>query len=209
MCLLDMSAWVKEFMGVLAMIGGVTISVNAFSASVPSTAMIVETEPAEAAAEMGMPIGINIKPLSYNHDIGIQPFNAVELRADGSVRMYIDASGINYVYVPENDEGVLSDNQKALNALLKQQGDYSAINEVRLCDSYSTYSAGNKTVASKPGEVHYLQYDETTGITYFKQATIADDGSVTVTTISGGGVSEDYVNTAIANAITTTLNTAV
>lgn len=28
-------------------------------------------------------------------------------------------------------------------------------------------------------------------------------------TISGGGVSEDYVNTAIANAITTTLNTAV
>lgn len=183
MCLLDMSAWIKEMMGAFAMIEGVSISFDAFSVSIPSTAMIIETEPAEMAAEMGMPAGINIKPLSHNDDIGIQPFNAVELRADGSVRMYTDAYEIDYVYVPKNDEGVLSDNQKATNALWKQQGDYSAINEVRLCDSYSSYSEGNKIVSSNPGEVHYLQYDKTTGITYFKQATIADDGSVTVSVL--------------------------
>ena len=183
MCLLDMSAWVKEMMGAFAMIEGVTISFNAFSMSCPSTAMIIETEPAEMAAEMGMPTGINIKPLSNNYDMGISPFTTVELRADGTVRMYIDASGIDYVYVPENDEGVLSDNQKATNALWKQQGLSNTIKEVRLCSSTSNYSEGNKIVASKYGEVHYLQYDKTTGITYLKQATIADDGSVTVTTL--------------------------
>lgn len=183
MCLLDMSAWIKEMMGAFAMIEGVTISFNALSASVPSAAMIIETEPAEMPAEMAIPTGINIKPLSHNDDIGIHPFTAVELRADGSVRMYVEAYDIDYVYVPKNDEGVLSDNQKSINALWKQQGDYSAINEVRLCDSYSNYSEGNKIVSSNPGEVHYLQYDKTTGITYFKQAIIADDGSTTVTTI--------------------------
>lgn len=186
MCLLDGSAWLKEMMVAFAMTEGAALSFNAFSLSTPSAAMIIETEPAEMAAEMAIPAGLNIKPLSHNDINGISPFTAVELRADGTVRMYIDAYDIDYVYVPENDEGVLSDNQKAINALWKQQGDYSAINEVRLCDSYSTYSAGNKTVASKHGEVHYLQYlqyDKTTGITYFKQATIADDGSVTVTTL--------------------------
>lgn len=182
MCLLDTSAWAKEFMGAFAMIEGVTISFNAFSLSTPSAAMIIETEPAEMAAEMAIPAGLNIKPLSHNDINGISPFTAVELRADGTVRMYIDAYDIDYVYVPENDEGVLSDNQKALNALWKQQGSYK-INEVLLCDSNSNYSHGKTIVASKHGEVHYLQYDETTGITSFKQATIADDGSVTVTVL--------------------------
>lgn len=183
MCLLDMSAWAKEMMGAIAMTEGVTISFNAFSISTPSMAMIIETEPAEMAAEMDMPTGIHIKPLSRNHDIGIYPFTAVELRADGTVRMYIDAYDIDYIYVPQNDEGVLSDNQKATNALWKQQGDYSAINEVKLCYSNSDYYEGPKVVSSQSGEVHYLQYDKTTGITYLKQAKIADDGSATVTTI--------------------------
>lgn len=184
MCLLDMSAWVKEMMGAFAMMEGVAISFNAFSMSIPSTAMIIETEPAEMAAEMDMPTGVIIMPLSNgSNGIGIQPFNAVELRADGSVRMYIDAANIDYVYVPKDDKGVLSDNQKATNALWKQQGLSNTIKEVRLCDSYSNYSEGNKIVTSQYGEVHYLQYDKTTGITSFKQATIADDGSVTVTVL--------------------------
>lgn len=186
MCLLDMSAWVKEMMGAIAMTEGVTISFNAFSASVPSTAMIIEAEPAEMAAEMDMPTGINIKPLSRNHDIGIYPFTAVELRADGTVRMYIDAYDIDYVYVPENDESVLSDNQKAINALWKQQGLVETITEVRMCFSATgsdSYSSGPRAVYVQNGEVHYLQYDKTTGITYFKQAVIADDGSATVTTL--------------------------
>ena len=73
------------------------------------------------AAEMAMPTGV-IMPLSNGSNmIGIQPFNAVELRADGSVRMYIDAN-IDYVYVPSNDEAVLSDNQKVSNALWKERG---------------------------------------------------------------------------------------
>ena len=187
MCLLDMSAFVKEMMVAFAMIEGAAISFNAFSASVPSTAIIIETDPAEMAAEMAMPTGVIIMPLSNGSNmIGIQPFNAVELRADGSVRMYIDASGINYLYVPENDEGVLSDNQKATNALWKQQGITDTITEVRMCYSATgsdSYSPGPRALYVQTGEVHYLQYDKTTGITYFKQATIADDGSVTVTTL--------------------------
>lgn len=45
-----------------------------------------------------------------------------------------------------------------------------------------------------------------TNIKTINGASILGSGNIT---ISGGGVSEDYVNTAIANAITTTLNTAV
>lgn len=183
MCLLDGSAWLKEMMVAFAMTEGAALSFNAFSLSTPSAAMIIETEPAEMAAEMAIPAGLNIKPLSHNDINGISPFTAVELRADGTVRMYIDAYDIDYVYVPENDEGVLSDNQKATNALWKQQGLPNTIKEVRLCSSTSNYSEGNKIVASKYGEVHYLQYDKTTGVTSFKQATIADDGSATVTTL--------------------------
>lgn len=186
MCLLDMSAWVKEMMVAFAMIEGIAISFDAFSVSMPSSAMIIEIEPAEMAAEMAIPIGINIKPLSYNQDIGIHPFTAVELRADGSLRMYIDAYDIDYVYVPENDESVLSDNQKAINALWKQQGFVETITELRMCFSATgseSYSSGPRAVYVQTGEVHYLQYDKTTGITSFKQATIADDGSVTVTTL--------------------------
>lgn len=185
MCLLDMSAWVKEMMGAIAMTEGVALSFNAFSASVPSTAMIIETGPAEMAAEMAMPTGVTIMPLSNgSNGIGIQSFTAVELRADGTVRMYIDAYDIDYVYVPENDEGVLSDNQKATNALWKQQGLVETITEVRMCFSATgsdSYSPGPRAVYVQNGEVHYLQYDKTTGITYLKQATIADDGSATVT----------------------------
>lgn len=181
MCLLDTSAFMKELMGAFAMIEGVAVSFNAFSTSSPSMAMIIEVEPTEVATEMGIPIGIHIMPFSHNYDSGT--FNSVELRADGSVRMYIDAANIDYVYVPENDEGVLSDYQKAFNALWKQQGSSYIINEVRLCSSTSNYSEGNKIVASKYGEVHYLQYDKTTGVTSFKQAKIADDGSVTVSVL--------------------------
>lgn len=178
MCLLDMSAYVKEMMGAFAMVEGVTISFDAFSMSIPSTAMIIEAEPTEVAAEMDMPMGINIKPLSHNHDIGIQPFTAVELRADGTVRMYIDAYDIDYVHVPENDESVLSDNQKAFNALWKLQGYPDTINEVR-----ANSSTIGKIVYYGYGLVRYFQYDETTGVTSFKQATIADDGSATVTVL--------------------------
>lgn len=187
MCLLDMSAWVKEMMSFFAMAEGVTISFNAFSASVPSAAMIIEAEPTEMAAEMEMPIGVTIMPLSNgSNGIGIQPFNAVELRADGSVRMYIDAANIDYVYVPADDESVLSDNQKAINALCKQQGFVETITEVRMCFSATgseDYLSGPRAVYVQTGEVHYLQYDKTTGITSLKQAKIADDGSVTVTTL--------------------------
>lgn len=184
MCLLDPSAWVKEFMGVLAMIEGVTINFNAFSASIPSSTMIVKAEPAEVAAEMGMTNGVVIVPLTNgSNGIGIQPFNAVELRADGTVRMFIDASGLDYVYVPADDEGVLSDDQKAINAQWKQYGSPSAIKEVKLCSYDSSFSDGPKIVESGYDVMRYFQYNKTTGITYLKQAKIADDGSVTVTTL--------------------------
>ena len=187
MCLLDMSAFVKEMMVAFAMIEGAAISFNAFSTSVPSTTIIIETDPAEMAAEMAMPTGVIIMPLSNGSNmIGIQPFNAVELRADGSVRMYIDAANIDYVYVPSNDEAVLSDNQKVSNALWKERGTFDAINEVRPNSSTTGedgYSGSIKIVAAEYGLVRYFQYDGTTGITNFKQAKIADDGSVTVTTL--------------------------
>ena len=184
MCLLDLSAWVKEIFGTIASMEGIAFSINAFSMSIPSMASIIEAEPAEVADDMGMPTGVIIMPLSNgSNEFGIQPFNAVELRADGSVRMYIDAANIDYVYVPADDEGVLSDDQKAINAQWKQQGSPGAIKEVKTCSYDSSWSDGPKIVASGYDVMYYFQYSRITGITSFKQAKIADDGSVTVTTL--------------------------
>jgi hypothetical protein len=189
MCLLDMSAYVKEMMGVFAMAEGVTISVNAFSASVPSTAMIVETEPAEAAAEMGMPIGINIKPLSYNHDIGIRPFTAVELRADGSVRMYIDAANIKTLYVPLDNTITLHESYMASNAsIYAYSHSFNQIEEIAIVmksNSRTTLSS-IKPLFTNDNNIDYFFYDNyfyNNNLCRMYRATVADDGSVTVTTI--------------------------
>lgn len=183
MCVLDMSAFGKAFMELLGLTEGVAFSINALSLSSPSAAVIVEAEPAESAEEMGWPIGLNIIPLYTD---SVYPFSTVELRADGSLRMYTDVYGIDYVYVPSNDEAVLSDNQKASNALWKERGNSDAINEVRTNSSTTgedSYSESIKIVTSNYGLVRYFQYDETTNVTNLKQATIANDGSVTVTVL--------------------------
>lgn len=184
MCLLDMSAFVKEMMGVFAMAEGITISFNAFSMSIPSTAMMVEAEPAEIAAEMGMPTGLNITPLLQNNMIGIQPFNAVELRADGSVRMYIDAANIKTLYVPLDNTITLHEGYMASNASIYAYSySFNQIEEIAIV----TESNSRTTISSiKPlftngNNIDYFFYNNNLCRMY--RATVADDGSVTVTTI--------------------------
>lgn len=184
MCLLDTSAWVKEFMVSLAMLEGVVISFNALSFSVPSAAVIVEANPVEAAAEMEIPIGINIEPLSHKYDIGIQPFTAVELRADGSVRMYTNAAGIKTLYVPLDNTITLHESYMASNAsVYAYHHSFNQIEEIAIVtesNSRTTISSIKPLFTNGNNIDYFFRNNE---LYRMYRATVADDGSVTVSVL--------------------------
>lgn len=182
MCLLDTSAFMKELMGAIAMIDGAAISFNAFSTSSPSLAVIIEAEPAEVFAEFGLPTGINIMPFSHMYDSGT--FNAVELRADGSVRMYIDAANIKTLYVPLDNTITLHEYYMASNAsVYAYSHSFNQIEEIAIVtvsNSRTTLSSINPLFKNS-NNIDYFFCNNNLCRMY--RATVADDGSVTVSVL--------------------------
>lgn len=124
--------------------------------------------------------------------------------------VYVNLAGIPV----EVSKSYREDGKIQLNVLqlmdLTEYGVGAIINQMLILISsdktYTIYLSGVKC----PAKTSHLENDSnfvtSDGLKTINGENIVGSGNIE---ISGGGVSEDYVNTAIANAITTTLNTAV